>query len=148
MQLPAARLPNRAPPWKPQRPRRSVAQAGLAEARSRHAAAESARARLAAEARALAEVLGVKDSERWPPMVDALRVPAGLEAALGAALGEELSSAADRAAARHWRELPPLANPPPLPATATPLAGLDGAPSGIPSGAPGRPRLGLSGRSR
>ncbi len=72
----------------------------------------------------------MKDSERWPPMVDALRVPAGLEAALGAALGEELSSAADRAAARHWRELPALANPPPLPAAATPLAGASGDPAG------------------
>ena len=29
----------------------------------------------------------MKDGERWPPMVDALTVPAGLEAALGAALG-------------------------------------------------------------
>ncbi|MBW4090293.1 MAG: chromosome segregation protein SMC [Proteobacteria bacterium] len=109
---------------------RNAAQTGLAEARSRHTAAESTRARLAAEARALAEVLGVKDSERWPPMVDALIVPAGLEAALGAALGEELSSAADRAAARHWRELPPLAAPPPLPAAATPLATGDTGPDG------------------
>ena len=56
-----------------------------------------------AEADALAEVLAVKDGERWPPMVDALSVPPGLETALGAALGEELTSAADRDAARHWR---------------------------------------------
>ena len=45
----------------------------------------------------IAEVLAVKDGERWPPMVDALSVPAGLETALGAALGEELTSAADTA---------------------------------------------------
>ncbi len=57
-------------------------------------------------------------------MVDALSVPAGLEAALGAALGEELTSAADRDAARHWRELPPFDPCPALPAGATPLAGL------------------------
>ena len=56
-------------------------------------AADSARAKLAAEAQALAEVLAVKDGERWPPMVDALVVPDGLETALGAALGEELTSA-------------------------------------------------------
>jgi chromosome segregation protein len=110
---------------------RAAAQTALADARSRHAGAESARARLAAEARALAEVLGVKDTERWPPMVDALRVPAGLEAALGAALGEELSSAADRSAARHWRELPPLADPPALPPGAAPLAGLVGGPAAL-----------------
>jgi chromosome segregation protein len=72
----------------------------------------------------LREVLAVKDGERWPPMVDALTVPTGLEAALGAALGEELSSAADRNAARHWRELPAFDPAPPLPQGATPLASL------------------------
>ena len=54
-------------------------------------------------------------------MVDALSVPAGLETALGAALGEELSSAADLTAARHWRELPPLDPLPALPGAATPF---------------------------
>jgi chromosome segregation protein len=110
---------------------RAAAQAALGEARSQYASADSVRARLAAEARALAEVLGVKDNERWPPMVDALRVPAGLEAALGAALGEELSSAADRAAARHWRELPPPTDVPALPAGAVALAGLVGGPPAL-----------------
>ena len=42
-------------------------------------------------------------------MVDSLTVPPGLEAALGAALGEELAAAGDRAAARHWRPLPAIA---------------------------------------
>ncbi len=99
------------------------AQAALAEARARLSAAETARAKLAAEARALAEVLAVKDGERWPPMVDAVSVPAGLEAALGAALGEELTSAADPDAARHWRTLPPL-DPPALPGGAQRLSDL------------------------
>ncbi len=92
-------------------------------ARERLTPAETARSRLAAEAQALAEVLGVKDGERWPPMVDALSVPPGLEAALGAALGEELAAAADRDAARHWRDLPPLIGTD-LPAAATPFAEL------------------------
>ncbi len=103
---------------------RATTGATLATARERQSAADSAHARLAAEARALAEVLAVKDGERWPPMVDALSVPAGLEAALGAALGEELTSAADRDAARHWRELPPFEPCPALPIGATPFAGL------------------------
>jgi chromosome segregation protein len=103
---------------------RAATGASLATARERQSAADSARARLAAEARALGEVLAVKDGERWPPMVDALDVPAGLEAALGAALGEELTSAADRDAARHWRELPAFDPCPALPAGATPLAGM------------------------
>jgi chromosome segregation protein len=109
---------------------RAAAQTTLAAARERQSAAASARAGLAAEARALAEVLAVKDNEQWPPMVDALGVPPGLEAALGAALGEELSSAADRDAARHWRELPPFDPAVALPAASTPLAALvDGPPA-------------------
>ena len=96
----------------------------LTAARERRAAAESAHAKLGAESNALAEVLAVKDGERWPPMVDALSVPAGLETALGAALGEELTSAADRDAARHWRELPAFDPVPALPDGTTPLAGL------------------------
>ena len=42
-------------------------------------------------------------------MIDSLTAPSGLETALGAALGEELTSALDPDADRHWRELPPLA---------------------------------------
>ncbi len=110
---------------------RAATGAALTAARDRQSAADSAQARLAAEARALAEVLAVKDGERWPPMVDALSVPPGLEAALGAALGEELTSAADRDAARHWRELPPFDLCPALPAGATPLSGLVQGPSAL-----------------
>jgi len=96
--------------------------AALASARERESAADSAHARLRAESQALAEVLAVHDGEQWPPMVDALSVPAGLEAALGAVLGEELNSAADPNAARHWRELPPLDPVPALPDGVTALA--------------------------
>ncbi len=88
---------------------RAAAQPAAAAARAAHSAAEASHAKLAAEAGALAEVLAVRDGERWPPMVDRLTVPAGLEAALGAALGEDLAAAGNPEAARHWRELPPLA---------------------------------------
>ncbi|MBN8890153.1 MAG: AAA family ATPase [Rhodospirillales bacterium] len=107
---------------------RQTAQAGLAAARERATAAESARTGLAAETRALAAILAVKDHEKWPRMVDQLAVPAGLEAALGAALGEELDSAADTSAARHWRDLPPLEAAPGLPAGVAALATLVQAP--------------------
>jgi len=110
---------------------RAVAVAALAEARTRHTDAEAQRARLDAEMRALSEILAVKDGEQWPPMVDALDVPAGLEPALGAVLGEELSSAADPAAARHWRELPPLDPPLALPEGVTCLAGIVQAPAAL-----------------
>jgi chromosome segregation protein len=103
---------------------RAATATALAAAREAQSSADSARAKLAAEAQALAEVLAVKDGERWPPMVDALIVPDGLETALGAALGEELTSALDPEAARHWREFPPFDPPPALPDCAVALATL------------------------
>ena len=110
--------------------RRDAATA-VSQARAAASAAESSRARLAAERQALAEVLGVKDNEKWPRMVDQLVVPAGLEAALGAALGEELDSAADTSAARHWRALPAFDPVPALPAGAKPLSELVQAPPAL-----------------
>ncbi len=107
---------------------RTEAAASVTAARAAAGAAETARTRLAAERQALAEVLGVKDHEKWPRMVDQLVVPAGLEAALGAALGEELDSAADTSAARHWRDMPPLDPPPALPGEARPLSDIVQAP--------------------
>ncbi len=102
--------------------------AALAQTREAAATAGSARARVAAQVQALTEVLAVRDGEAWPRMVDQLTVPAGLEAALGAALGEELDSAADVGAARHWRALPALDPVPALPEGVTPLASLVSAP--------------------
>lgn len=101
---------------------RAEAASALAAAREAQSAADSARAKLAAETHALAEVLAVKDGERWPPVIDSLTVDAGLEAALGAVLGEELTSALNPDAARHWRALPPFDPPPSLPEGAEPLA--------------------------
>jgi len=103
---------------------RSATASRLGTARETQTTADSARARLAAESQALAEILAVKDGERWPPMVDALTVPPGLEAALGAVLGEELTSALNPSAARHWRELPAFEPIPPLPPGAVALGGL------------------------
>ena len=92
---------------------RAAAVPRAAAARAASDKAEAARSKLAAEASALAEVLAVRDNGQWPPMLDQLQVPPGLEAALGAALGEDLAAAANPAAARHWRELPPLGLPAP-----------------------------------
>ena len=110
---------------------RVTAHANLTTAREQAAQAEQLRTRLATEARALAEILGVKDGEQWPPMVDSLNVPAGLEAALGAALGEELSSAADPNAARHWRALATLDPVPALPTGTIALSTLVQAPPAL-----------------
>jgi chromosome segregation protein len=96
-------------------------------ARSQASQAEQQRTRLATEHRALAEVLGVSDNEKWPKLIDQLTVPPGLEAAIGAALGEELSAAADPNAARHWRQQA-SGELPSLPTEATSLADLVQAP--------------------
>jgi chromosome segregation protein len=95
---------------------RQAAQSALAQARERAAAAESVQRKLEVEAEALADVLAIGGRKgSWPCVVDQLVVPAGLEPALGAALGEELDSATDPAAPRRWLELPPLDPVPPLP---------------------------------
>ena len=99
------------------------AQATLAGAREQDGRHRAAQAKLAAETQALGEILAVRDGERWPPVVDSLDVPAGLETALGAALGEELAAAANPDAPRHWRDLPAL-TPAALPAGCTALASL------------------------
>ena len=85
-----------------------------------HAAAAAA-TRIEAEADALAEVLDAGDDDRWPPLIDTLGVEPGYEAALGVALGEDLTASDDEAAPTHWRALGPLANPPALPAGIRPL---------------------------
>ncbi len=87
---------------------RPAAEAALAAARTDAAAAEAAATKIATEYDALAALLAQKFGRESSPILDQLRVPPGLETALGAALGEELSAAAEPEAARHWRHLPPL----------------------------------------
>ena len=84
--------------------------------------AEAARAKLEAEAAALSAVLEPGDSKDWTPLVDAVTVEAGYEAALGAALGDDISAPGDPAAPMHWQALPPLETPPSLPEGAEPLS--------------------------
>jgi chromosome segregation protein len=109
----------------------AAATAALTAAREARSLADGARAKLAAETQALAEVLAVKDGETWPPMIDSLTAPLGLETALGAALGEELTSALDPMADRHWRVLPPFDPVPPLPDGATALVEMVDAPAAL-----------------
>ena len=101
--------------------------ASLDAARAQASQAEATRTRIATEHRALAEVLGVSEAETWPKLIDQLAVPPGLEAAMGAAIGEELAAAANPDAARHWRAQPATALQP-LPEGADSLASLVQAP--------------------
>jgi chromosome segregation protein len=110
---------------------RATAAAVLAAALEAHTVADGHRARLAAEAQALKEILAVKDGERWPPAIDAVVAPGGFEDALGAVLGEELTSSLDAGADRHWRELPPFETMTPFPPGATPLSRIVQAPAAL-----------------
>ena len=78
--------------------------------------------RLATEMRTLTKLLGGGASDLWPPLVDAVKVAAGYEAALAAALGDDLEAPADEASLVHWRFLPPLVEAMPLPIGAEPLS--------------------------
>jgi len=71
-------------------------------------AAEHEAQRLGAEAKAIASLLGPEDADLWPPLIDSVSVESGYEAALAAALGDELEAPLDEAAPSHWRDLGPL----------------------------------------
>ena len=49
---------------------------------------------------------------QWPPVIDAVTVNNGYEAALGAALGDDLDVPADEAAPVHWKHLDALSDAP------------------------------------
>jgi chromosome segregation protein len=100
------------------------AEAREIEARRRAPLAEAERLaqRLETEARTVAGLLGSDLSGPWPRAVDAVRVARGYEAALGAALGDDLDASVDEAAPAHWSLIEPSEDDPSLPAGADPLS--------------------------
>ena len=94
------------------------------EATARQAYDEARRQaeRLMTEVKTLAKLLAVADGDLFPPLIDALTVEAGYEAALAAALSEELDAPIDEASPVHWRDLGALADSAPLPQGAEPLS--------------------------
>ncbi|HWY16937.1 MAG TPA: chromosome segregation protein SMC [Rhizomicrobium sp.] len=99
-----------------------LAEAAEAEARAPLEIAEREEQHLSAEAGALADLLRPQGADLWPPLIDAVRVESGYEAALAAALGDELDSPIDEAAPNHWRDLGPLESLPLLPGEVIPLS--------------------------
>ena len=99
------------------------AEAGLAEARAALAALEG-------EATTLERALAAarSDDDR---ILDKLRVAPGYEAALAAALGDDLDAGTDRDAARSWGGAEPAKDDPALPAGTKPLAGHVQAPAAL-----------------
>src|SRR5947208_1449414 len=77
--------------------------------------------RLEAEAKALAKLIDVEAKKLWPPAIDLLTVDKGYEAALGAALGDDLEAPIDPASPIRWAGAT-VDGDPALPEGAEPLA--------------------------
>jgi chromosome segregation protein len=100
---------------------RSAAVQALDLARKPLQAAEQNLHRLETEARTLAKMLGEQSKSLFPPAVDQVQVASGYEAALAAALGDELDAPFDAASPMHWAGADAGASDPTLPAGAEPL---------------------------
>ncbi|QCB56345.1 chromosome segregation protein SMC [Sphingopyxis sp. PAMC25046] len=98
-------------------------EAGLAEARAALAALEG-------EATTLERALAAARSDE-DRILDKLRVAPGYEAALAAALGDDLDAGTDRGAARSWGDADAAKDDPALPAGTTPLAQYVKAPAAL-----------------
>ena len=100
-------------------------------ARSPLETAEREVQRLSAEVKALSDLLRPHGQDLWPPLIDAVHVQPGYEAALAAALGDELQAPLDEAAPLHWRDLGDMIEPPAFPGDARPLADFVEAPAAL-----------------
>ena len=96
--------------------------AGEREARQTSTAFRLGAERLGTERATLRRLLVPPTGDGLPAIVDALKVKRGFEAALGAALGDDLDAPADPAAPAHWALLATGDDDPSLPAGAAPLS--------------------------
>ena len=87
--------------------------------------------RLSAEAKALGDLLRPEGQDLFPPLVDAVHVQPGYEAALGAALGDDLQAPLDEASPHHWRDLGAYDTSAPLPDGAKALTDFVKAPDAL-----------------
>lgn len=107
---------------------RADAQANETEARSARSEAEGRAGTLDAEVTALARVLE-RDRGDGDQVLDEIKVSSGFEAAIGAALSDDLKAArADIAGATGWTDLPGYDASTPMPAGARPAADVARAP--------------------
>lgn len=101
---------------------RAETQGRESEARAARSAAEGEANAIRAEVAALARMVAL-ESQAGAQLLDRLQVEPGFEAALGAAMSEDLRSPEVAAAARSgWAVLEQYTDPQPLPAGATPLS--------------------------
>ena len=113
------------------RSQRSEAEAAEAENRTPLEAAEREVQRLSAEVKALGDLLAPEGEGLFLPLVDAVTVVPGYEAALAAALGDDLQAPLDEASPHHWRDLGLLDATPPLPVGSKPLSDFVEAPPAL-----------------
>ena len=109
---------------------RSAAAQALPLTREPLAKAERRLRELEIEARTLAKVLDVAIKSLWPPIIDQIKVDAGYETALGAALGDDLDAPTDSAAPMHWAGAGASGDPA-LPAGVEPLSAHVKAPAAL-----------------
>jgi chromosome segregation protein len=102
-----------------------------AAARAPLEAAEREVQRLSAEVKALGDLLHPEGEGLFPPLVDAVTVQSGYEAALGAALGDDLQAPLDDSSPHHWRDLGAFDFDPDLPEGAKPLSDFVKAPGAL-----------------
>ena len=115
--------------WDDAEARRLSAEAQAEAARSELQIRAGEHTRIQAEAAALEALLAEPGTAGgWNPIVDAVTVDPGFEAALGAALGDDLSAASDDESPMRWMFLPPLSEPHPLPEGARALDTVVNAP--------------------
>ncbi|WP_274425045.1 chromosome segregation protein SMC [Chelativorans sp. YIM 93263] len=78
--------------------------------------------RIETEAATLSKILNAGGHDRFPAVLEQVRVERGFETALGAALGEDLDVPLDAEAPAHWSSIAPAGDDPALPEGAKPLA--------------------------
>jgi len=98
------------------------ARAGEADAREKRSEALRALAALKAETDALTKLLTPVGEDDFTPVMEKVTVEPGYEAALAAALGEDLDASTDEAAPIAWKARGRIAKAPKLPAGARPLS--------------------------
>ena len=113
------------------RARLAAAELAESEARGPLDDAEREWQRLTAEAKALGDVLRPEGPDLFPPLIDAVKVRQGYEAALAAALGDDLQAPLDEASPYHWRDLGPVDAIAPLPAGSKSLGEFVRAPAAL-----------------
>jgi len=113
------------------RVQREKAEAAELKAREPLEDAEREVHRLSAEVKALGDLLHPEGEGLFPPLIDAVTVQSGYEAALAACLGDDLQAPLDEASPHHWRDLGLFDVAPALPQGVKPLSDFVHAPGAL-----------------